>query len=508
MIGIIGSGPAAFGVALGLKDRGIEFEIIDIGANLDPKLEELKQKYLTENRTFELEKIKKLLSESSYDRNGPVGQKTLFGDPFPYDNSNRSLFSNSNVRSSKSVGGFSRVWGATMLPFSDDELRNWPSEVSLSDLQEAYRRVAEVVPISGRETNLRAKYLLPDGLNNATKMDRNSERVHNQLMEGGNIRITIGRAPLAVSSDCDECSLCITGCPRDAIWSSDSGFETLIANGWSRYESGIEVLSFRENLENVTLFGQKDGKSWQKSYSKIVLAAGTIATGSILVSSNWSSNIEIRDSQTLFVPAIDFKARSLKNQSFATLAHTLLNVEKTSTKTNVHMQFYGWNNSLSTRVQAKLTILKCLPKSFLDRLTRNLCAVIVYFDSDESGILRITKSIDSSQTLVVAEPLKKSKYYKKALREILREIPIATFWRVVFLSEVSNVGEGYHSGASLPMGGGTSGTDEFGRPHGLARVTVVDSSILPRIPAGPITYTVMANAYRIGATSPEFSQTP
>ena len=80
------------------------------------------------------------------------------------------------------------------------------------------------------------------------------------------------------------------------------------------------------------------------------------------------------------------------------------------------------------------------------------------------------------------------------------------FRGVISMSEVSQVGEGYHSGASLPMNGGVLGTDEFGRPHGLASVTVVDSSVLPRIPPGPITYTVMANAYRIGKTSPEFSQ--
>jgi choline dehydrogenase-like flavoprotein len=40
-------------------------------------------------------------------------------------------------------------------------------------------------------------------------------------------------------------------------------------------------------------------------------------------------------------------------------------------------------------------------------------------------------------------------------------------------------------------------TDALGRPHGLERVHLVDSSVFPSIPATTITLSVMANAYRI-----------
>jgi choline dehydrogenase-like flavoprotein len=48
-------------------------------------------------------------------------------------------------------------------------------------------------------------------------------------------------------------------------------------------------------------------------------------------------------------------------------------------------------------------------------------------------------------------------------------------------------------------------SDLLGRPAGLKRIHLVDSSVLPTIPATTITYTVMANAHRIGtlAAQPE-----
>ena len=41
-------------------------------------------------------------------------------------------------------------------------------------------------------------------------------------------------------------------------------------------------------------------------------------------------------------------------------------------------------------------------------------------------------------------------------------------------------------------------TDRLGRLHGLSRIHVVDASVLPSIPATTITFSVMANAHRIG----------
>ena len=41
-------------------------------------------------------------------------------------------------------------------------------------------------------------------------------------------------------------------------------------------------------------------------------------------------------------------------------------------------------------------------------------------------------------------------------------------------------------------------SDCLGRPHGWTRVHAVDATVLPSVPATTITFSVMANAHRIG----------
>ena len=41
-------------------------------------------------------------------------------------------------------------------------------------------------------------------------------------------------------------------------------------------------------------------------------------------------------------------------------------------------------------------------------------------------------------------------------------------------------------------------SDRLGRPHGWSRVHAVDATVLPSVPATTITFSVMANAHRIG----------
>jgi choline dehydrogenase-like flavoprotein len=66
-------------------------------------------------------------------------------------------------------------------------------------------------------------------------------------------------------------------------------------------------------------------------------------------------------------------------------------------------------------------------------------------------------------------------------------------------------GDGNHAGASFPMTETPTEnqTDVYGRLPEFSRVHMVDSSVLSTIPAPTISYTVMANAHRIGWESVE-----
>jgi choline dehydrogenase-like flavoprotein len=82
----------------------------------------------------------------------------------------------------------------------------------------------------------------------------------------------------------------------------------------------------------------------------------------------------------------------------------------------------------------------------------------------------------------------------KGLKGFMRAAPISP------LLQIAEPGRGFHSGGSFPMAHAPEPgeTDCVGRPYGMGRLHVVDSTVFPSIPATTITLTVMANAYRVG----------
>ena len=56
-----------------------------------------------------------------------------------------------------------------------------------------------------------------------------------------------------------------------------------------------------------------------------------------------------------------------------------------------------------------------------------------------------------------------------------------------------------HIGSQFPLeeGGNPLKSDKYGSIKHFKNLHIIDSSVLPFIPSGPITFTVMANAFRI-----------
>jgi choline dehydrogenase-like flavoprotein len=87
------------------------------------------------------------------------------------------------------------------------------------------------------------------------------------------------------------------------------------------------------------------------------------------------------------------------------------------------------------------------------------------------------------------------------LRGVLRR---AGFYAVPFARQNSNAALTYHFGATFPMRANPkqpNDTDVLGRPFGSSRIHVVDTSVLPAIPATTVGLLTMANAHRIAAQS-------
>jgi hypothetical protein len=130
---------------------------------------------------------------------------------------------------------------------------------------------------------------------------------------------------------------------------------------------------------------------------------------------------------------------------------------------SVHLQLYTYSDIIGQAVRKSLGPLKM----FAGSLEERLIVVQGYLHSDESPTIAMRRlgGLVVPPLLQLAEP-----------------------------------GRGFHCGGSLPMRPrpGKFESDLLGRPQGWTNVHAVDASVLPAVPATTITFTVMANAHRIG----------
>jgi len=169
----------------------------------------------------------------------------------------------------------------------------------------------------------------------------------------------------------------------------------------------------------------------------------------------------------------------------------------------VHLQVYSYNDWYVQAVRRRIgPLLFPLVRPWLRALLGHLIVVQGYLPSELSPRIGATlRRSDRGSTLVlqggdnpatrpaIARIMSLLKRHRRRLRA----------WPLTPLLEIGAAGRGYHTGGSFPMRAASARfeSDRWGRPHGFERVHAVDASVFPSIPAGPITFTVMANACRI-----------
>ena len=92
---------------------------------------------------------------------------------------------------------------------------------------------------------------------------------------------------------------------------------------------------------------------------------------------------------------------------------------------------------------------------------------------------------------------------RRVLRKLRRHGRQLGAWPLSPMLQIAEPGRGFHNGGSFPMRlhPGELETDTLGRLPAWRRIHLVDASVLPDVPATQITFSVMANAHRIGSAA-------
>jgi ferredoxin len=472
-----------------------------------------------------------------------VETKLSFGSNYPYEipKSGPAWDMRGGLKPSFAFGGLSTVWGASVLPYRQDEITKWP--ITLKELEPHYRAVLAETGVAGVRDDLEeifpsyheAPSLLqtsPQAMAVLGRWDKNRRKLtaagfrwgrSRLLVEGKHAEASAGRLSYHVSNDlaaekaCVECGMCMYGCPYDLIYSSRQSIRKWHGEGKINYEAGVLVEGFKELADRVEVWGRNlgTGTEWRGETERLFLGGGVLSSTAMVMRSLGIENqpVEILDSQYFTVPLLSFRGTAgVRESRLHTLAQIFLEIMPAEiSKQLIHLQIYTYNDMITRVLQQKAGPLAGFLDPIIRQMEGRLFFLQGYLHSNDSGRLRITMGATQvGQKKFLVEPMTNPKVggmVRKVLTKLASHLGELGFCPILPMASLGEPGRGFHSGGSMPMGGDSQEhpivTDRLGRPNGLKRVHVIDASTFPSISATTITLTAMANARRIASEAGE-----
>ena len=501
MIYVIGSGPAAVSAIMACVEQQREVTVLDVG--------------YTANASFSPLAIRPKPNQAF-----PL--KTTYGSDYPYWHTQAQTYSEQNpeaILSSHAKGGFSSVWGAGLLPWAADEFDNWP--ISYEAFIPWYEKLSQFLPMAGDYDRLAEKFPLfhphATSLKSSSQFESFTEKIsihHPVLTENG---ILAGKSRLAISQHthpCIYCGQCIDGCPHQLIYSAAHTLDHLLNSPWVHYKPGFKVEKLKQKNGLVEIEALDLGKKAVTIFEaeKVFLACGALQTSIIMMRSLhlFDHPVELKDSQYFLFPILGPASRQILAEEVFTLSQAFLEIMNADVLPfRIHVSLYGYSTFLKDFVYGKFGPLSKFIRPMLNWGLQRTYIGQSYLPSSHSNSISLQMkkgekdeiSISPNQQVDVKPNIRKVlKYLNKFHHQTgLRSIS-------PFLN-IAPIGKSFHLGASFPMKENPQSaleTNLLGESPEFPGVHLVDSSILPEIQSGPITYTLMANAYRIAYSALEY----
>lgn len=522
---VVGSGPAAVACAAALVDQGHEVAMLDAGLELEPE----RQRVVTELASqapagWKPESVSVIKENMAPDTSG-VPLKYVYGSDFPYrlaDEALRIRNEQCALKSSLAQGGFSNTWGAGVLPYTADEIADWP--MTVDQLAPHYQAVTSMMNVSAVQDDLASRYPLHTSTHSplrtscqAVAMLKRLQK-HRQKLAGAGI--SFGQARLAVRAveqdnqpGCAYCGLCMYGCPYGLIYSSAQTLKRLRLTPNFKYVSGFVCRKVSENAQSVKIEADAlaTGKRTMFEGQRVFLGCGALSTTRILMESMgiYDRPINMIDSQYFLIPLLRYAGnRRAVREDLHTLCQLFLEIHNPGLSAHaLHLSVYTYNELFLQAIQGMFGPMKSLLRPVAEEVAGRLVLCGGYLHSSESpGIELVLGKPEAGKPGLLTATGKPDSGGKQRIRRLAwqlfrlqRQLGAAPAFPMI---QMTPPGRGFHSGGTFPMSSSPSSdlqTDLFGRPAGMQRIHAVDTSVFPTIPSGPVTLSIMANAHRIGS---------
>lgn len=517
---IIGSGPAAAGVALALQDRGDgPVTVLDVGERLEHDHQASLRRLASQpHEEWSGEDLALVTAQPEPLTRGALPQKRSYGSAFPFRDAGQlngvhAVDGANDFVVSAAYGGFSNVWGAQVMPFSAASFDTWP--LRLQDLQPHYRAVLDELPFAGESDSLAELFPLLAPAQSLPPLAARTRRVLERYEQAPAAvqrhGVTVGRARLAFGAGrCIGCGHCMTGCPYSLIWSAAQTFDRLCARGTVRHHDGLLVERVAEEPGVVVADARelRTGRRVRFEADRIFVACGALGTTRLVLGSMRTApaHLELQESVQFVLPMLSrVPVADPRTEAARTFTLNQFNVL-------VDLDGRGYDLSQVHCYPYNPAVLTALPRLFghplaaglTSQLLRRMTVGLGYLPSWASPKVRVTHrpSLHGCLPDMKVGPASSERpaMLRQVLRRLLMAAPHLDLWPVLTQVRMSGAAKSYHVGGSFPHGGeGPAVTDLLGRLPEWSRIHLVDGAVLPSVPSTTFTLTVMANAHRIAS---------
>ncbi|MEZ5922143.1 MAG: GMC oxidoreductase [Parvularculaceae bacterium] len=518
---VVGSGPAGVAAAHALLARGRRVKMVDIGGTLEPDLA-VRRSRMAETEPSAWARVD-IEAATLGRRTNRSDVMRPFGSDFPVRDT-VDFFDGSApphdlaLRPSFALGGLSNGWGAAVLPYKASDLVAWPN--AARDLGDHYRAVSNFVAIAAANDDLGDAFPLwpvkgvtayPPGPQGAEFLKRLKRR-RDALAKDG---VVAGRARLAFQAEsCRACGLCLYGCPYGLIFNAAAEVEKLKRNQNFSYETGLRVVRFEDDESGVRLIAS-DAKSGERTSiegARLFVGSGVLPTARIVLNSlaGRLNGLALLDSQQALMPMLHSWAPpvDLETAPSNALAQAFIEInDKEISPWTIHGQVYAYNDLYKSDLRLRFGMIAGPLHPLIAALSRRLLVLQLFAHSDHCGKIRLNlvgPPGDARLAFSMSENVESKQVLLRAAKKLARVLMPLGVVALPPQMRLGAVGSSFHVGGSLPMSDrpGDGQTDIFGRISGTHHTHIIDASVFPSIPATTITFTVMANAHRIGADAP------
>lgn len=496
---LIGSGPSSIISANELVKSDKKVCILDYGKKNNSSIKNKINQIVIEDPDLinpsSINKIKYYSKSKNYE------EKKNFGNNFMYEKNISSK--EIDLKSSLAKGGHSNVWGASCRIYDDKQFKEWG--LKYTDFSKSYdfilNKYKNFFSDTSIKENFEKNYNDQDIINDKKIKPIFKNILINCIKNKKEIlekKIKFSISSLMIDNKCNNCGLCMYGCPYDYIYNSSNEVKELEKIGL-KYIDNIEVISFEINNEviKVKCLDVISKKNIFFLTKKLLIAAGPINSAKIIFNSVHKINsCEFLETPFYYFPIFNFKNKQT-NQGKA-LSDFYFNFSSNNHYSEAFIELFAFNDYFIKILEEKFFFFKLMPNFILQNIFKKIIIACCFLHSDFSHKLIMKKdnnnynykiNKNSQQQLKINEIVKR-------LTMIEKLINVKIFSKPIFQNPF---GKSFHIGSSFPMNNdiNPNSTDYLGSLKNFSNVHIIDSSIIPKIQPNTFTLGTMVNAHRI-----------